>query len=404
MKKIFNLAWNDIRIEFSEKSTLVFFLVLPLIFTAILGVSMGGGETDPDADTRTAVVVIDEDATGTSELLIRNLEDSSMVRPVVLEDPDLEELFSEYNQSASLTIPSGFEDALSAGESSKLELSLNPNASDVLAIEQAVSTAASKTNAIYAAASNAVEQREKLEPFATWEERETYYYDSLLLAEEILAEPVGEVLVTSSVEDDESSQIATGFELASPGQLVSWVLITLLGASIVFVYERTGGTLQRLMVTPTSKATIVLGKILGRYGMGILQMAILIIFGALLFGVNWGDDPLAIALVVLSFGLAAVALGVLMGTFVKTYSQANGITIMASMLFSALGGAWWPLEITPTAYQTVVKVLPTTWAMTAFTDIITRGQGLGAVLPEIGILLGFAAVFFTVGIWRLRFE
>jgi len=52
----------------------------------------------------------------------------------------------------------------------------------------------------------------------------------------------------------------------------------------------------------------------------------------------------------------------------------------------------------------VVKVLPTTWAMTGFNDVIIRGLGVRDVLPETVVLLGFAGLFFVLGIWRLRFE
>jgi ABC-2 type transport system permease protein len=74
------------------------------------------------------------------------------------------------------------------------------------------------------------------------------------------------------------------------------------------------------------------------------------------------------------------------------------------MLMAALGGAWWPLEVTPQIYQTVVKILPTTWAMMAFNDIIVRGAGVADVLLNVAVLLGFALLFFVIGIWRFRYE
>ena len=66
MKKIINLALNDIKVEFSDRSTLLFFLVLPWIFTAILGVSFGGNG-DPDSDTRWLVPVVDLDQSDLSQ-------------------------------------------------------------------------------------------------------------------------------------------------------------------------------------------------------------------------------------------------------------------------------------------------------------------------------------------------
>lgn len=201
-----------------------------------------------------------------------------------------------------------------------------------------------------------------------------------------------------------NEQIAEGFEQSSPGELVTWVLITLLGASELLVDERLKGTLRRLAITPTSRAQVLTGKIVGQLGTGIVQMVVLIGFGAVAFGVDWGRSYLALAMVVLAFALAAVALGVALGTFVRTRRQASGLTIFFSMLLGALGGAWWPLEITPPSYQAAVRVLPSTWAMLGFQDVILRGQGPHGVLLETGALLAFAAVFFTVGIWRFRYE
>jgi hypothetical protein len=58
----------------------------------------------------------------------------------------------------------------------------------------------------------------------------------------------------------------------------------------------------------------------------------------------------------------------------------------------------------PTAVRTEVHILSTTWAMEGMLDILLRGQGLVAVLPMAGVLMGFAALLFGVGILRFRYE
>jgi ABC-2 type transport system permease protein len=133
-------------------------------------------------------------------------------------------------------------------------------------------------------------------------------------------------------------------------------------------------------------------------------MALLVGFGILVMGVNWGQSPLALAIMLVSFGLASVAFGTMLGTFVKTDSQANSISIMAGMVMALLGGCWFPLELFPEGVRAAVHVLPTTWAMEGLTDLVLRGQGLAEVLPKAGVLIGFAAVFFVVGVWRFRYE
>ena len=65
---------------------------------------------------------------------------------------------------------------------------------------------------------------------------------------------------------------------ASSGQLITWVFIPLLGTSGVSAYERTVGTLRRLLTTPTKKATFLLGTITGQLGQAVVQMALLLLF------------------------------------------------------------------------------------------------------------------------------
>ena len=69
-----------------------------------------------------------------------------------------------------------------------------------------------------------------------------------------------------------------------------------------------------------------------------------------------------------------------------------------------LGGCWYPLELFPALVQNIVKILPTTWAMQGLLDLILRNGGLMQILPEAGVLLGFAAIFFSVCVMRCRYE
>ena len=401
MKKILNLAWNDIKIEFSDKSALLFFFILPLIFTAILGTSFGGNG-DPNADTRWIVPVVDLDQTELSTEMIAELENSAVVRPATYSLEDADQVLNDGNGAVVLIIPKGFEAEVLSGTPVELELIKSPNDPNVLAIEQAIYTASGKVGNVVMAAVRAVEAANRARPFEDEAARQAYFNASLDTAREVLEEPIARSEITTAPETPRVS--FTAFELSSAGQLVTWTLITLLGASEVFVNERIGGTLRRLLSTPSHKATILSGKITGRFGMGLLQMTVLIVVGALAFKVNWGKSPLALAMIVISFGLAAVALGVMLGAFAKTRSQASNLTVMFSMTMAALGGAWWQLEITPPIYQKIVQILPSTWAMKGFNEVIVTGGSPMDVLPISLILLGFAVIFFFVGTRRLRFE
>ncbi len=236
-------------------------------------------------------------------------------------------------------------------------------------------------------------------PFADEAARAAFFADTLAAAGAEAAPPPRVAFTTAAggVAYDPRAQ-------ASAGQLITWVLVPLLGASGLFALERVLGTLRRLLVTPARKSTFLLGAIGGQYLIALVQMALLVLFGVLVMRVPWGRDPVALIAILAAFGLASVALGTALGTFVRTESQASNLSILLGMGLALLGGCWWPLEAFPTAMQSIVRVLPTTWAMRALTDITMRGQGLSDILPAVGVLLGFAVVFFAVGLWRFRYE
>jgi ABC-2 type transport system permease protein len=404
MRKVLAIAWNDIRVEFSEHVTWIFFLLLPLVFTFIIGQGLQrlNGSTDEGIDQRYILLVVDTDRSSLSNELITTIESSAVIRPQVLPAGEAQALMNEGQAVAMLTIPAGFEQTLATGQRVDLTLQKLPNDARTLAIDQALAAALSQVDSAVQAAQTSVTQAKQIAPFRDAAQRQSYFEAGLERARQLLQEPPARTELTQS--PLATVQVPNGFDQSSPGQLVTWTLITLLGASEVFVNERLGGTLRRLLATPTRKSTILLGKITARLGMGLFQMTLLIGFGALALGVNWGRSWGALALIAAAFALASVALGTLLGAMVRSRSQASGLTTMLSMLLSALGGAWWPLEVTPPSYQAAVKVLPTTWAMIGFNDVIVRGQGVTGVLPAVGILIVFAAVFFALGIWRLRFE
>jgi len=77
MKKIFAIAWKDAIIRFASSSELLFFIVLPLVFTFLLA----GGTPSGDEDPRFGLVVVDEAKTAVSQQIIGELEGSTAVRP-----------------------------------------------------------------------------------------------------------------------------------------------------------------------------------------------------------------------------------------------------------------------------------------------------------------------------------
>jgi ABC-2 type transport system permease protein len=313
-----------------------------------------------------------------------------------------ENQFSERRVSAVLIIPPGFDLQELQDASIQLELRLQPNNMNALAASRAVATSISRISSVVDIAKASVAEAESLQPFASAGDRQAYFQAALEQARAQMAQAPDRVQVQQGTTEDQVEYDPRAN--SSAGQLITWVFIPLIGISALFAIERRTGTLRRLLVSPTRRSTYLLGTITGQVILALVQMLLLIVFGILVMNLNWGQSPGALALMLIASTLAAAALGTTLGTFVATEGQANGLSIMLGMVMALLGGCWYPIELFPEFVQNAVKVLPTTWAMQGLLDIVLRGSGFRDVLLEAGLLLGFAVLFFAVGVWRFRYE
>jgi len=397
MKKIFAIAYKDTLVRFASPSEWLFFILLPILFTVILGSATGSV-----SDSRVHLPVVDQAHTALSAQLITELQNSSAVRIDAETLSQAQSAFDSRHEAAVLIIPAGF--TLAADGQNDLSLSLlqQPNNLDALVAQQAVGQAAQQVSSIAQVAAQSVAAAAQVRPFASPAAQQAYYTAALQLAQTSLAGAPQRLATTYGSTADQVDYNPNAN--SSAGQLITWVFIPLIGLAGMFAYERQKGTLRRLLTTPTSQATFLVGTITGQVITALVQMGLLVGFGILVMHVNWGQSPLALAVMLVASALAAAALGTMLGTFVKTEGQASGLSVLLGMVMALLGGCWYPLELFPQAVQNVVKILPTTWSMRGLLDIILRGASVTAILPEAGVLLGFAALFFAVGAWRFRYE
>ncbi len=398
IRRYWGLIRTEFLREFSSPAGLVFFLVLPLLFTGAVGAGLSGMMDRRDApveEIRTTIFVVQEDEGPLVEAFLDALLLSNLQPEPVESLPENE---------FGLEIPADFSERLRAGEAVSVTLHTRPETSLSVAVEQAVSAAQRRVGGAALVAQVGLAEAREQGTVTTPEEEADFFRSVLNGTLEATEEPPAEVVVRwpAGTEIDERVDYMTGSEQASAGQIVTWVQITLLGVMEVLVAERVGGTLRRLLITPTSRFTILSGKLIARLLLGLTQIAILLVGGIFIFGVNWGDDPLALAMTSFAFALATASLGMLLATFMRTPGQANSTMVGLAMGLSALGGAWYPLEVTPEFYRTAVQILPSTWAMRAYTDILSRGATAADVLLEFGVLLSFAAVFLTLA--SVRFQ
>ncbi len=391
MQTIITIAIKDLMISLQNHAQTAVTIGMPIVLMFIIGSAI------PNGDVTLAVDVVNADNGALGQSVINQVaSDTLEITERDKADDDLTQRLEEGDTTAALFIPDDFSAQLQAGEVPTLEYRSNNDLNAPTVVSQAVNTAMSRV------ASSVIVADVGRDLFADDEniDPEVAFAAMYSEAEAMWSAPP---IVIEEKAVNEDSNVGSGTEQSVPGTASMFVMISMLNGASVLVIERQTGTLQRLFSLPVPKYQIVIGKMLGPILYGLVQFAILIAVGQLM-GVEWGNQWLAIAILVLVYVLCTGALGFVLATFVRSEAQASGLTMLMTFTLAPLGGAWWPLAIVPDFMVTIGHISPIAWLMDAFSDLIWYNGDLISIMPEIGVLSGLTIVLTMIGVWRFSYE
>ena len=192
---------------------------------------------------------------------------------------------------------------------------------------------------------------------------------------------------------------SNAFDEYVPGFGITFLLIAMLmGVGMGLIDERDWGTLQRLRVSGAPLIAVLMGKLCSRFVVGLLQMTVLFVVGRVLFGISLGRGPAMLLLPTAAMSFAAAAFSLVIACFARTHDSVMPVGAVAAMAMSAIGGCWWPLDFEPEWLRVFSRLLPTTWTMQAYNDLMIRhAPAANAVWPSVlTAALGF--LYLIVGI------
>ncbi len=185
-----------------------------------------------------------------------------------------------------------------------------------------------------------------------------------------------------------------------PGFSLMFVFFLISNLAVTVIEERQTGTLRRLLVAPIPRSRILLGKMLPYFLISVVQMTLVFGLSKLAFGIDLGHSMLGLGVIIAASSLAMASLGILVASLAQTEGQADGLGIVLVLAMAVISGSMFPSIFIPGLQY----VTPHYWAMQGFLNIIARAGGVETVLRPAGVLLTMAAVFFTIGAIRFRFE
>jgi ABC-2 type transport system permease protein len=406
--RIIDLALKDLSQIFRDKKSLLFLVAMPILFTLFMGFAYKSGDKkDASMDNRIPLGWVNNDPQG---LLAENLFDllakSDSINLVELNTAAVNDSIRKGKVVGAVIVPSGFSDQLTGrsangqanGNLKQLTLVADLNSPQGQSLFQLVRTPV--TQAMSSAEIAFLGAKAVGKPGDPAEIRQAFRAATQARAETDAASLVKVEMVVAHPQKAWYGD--NPYNQASPGILVQFAIFGLVTSGQILVQERKSRTLQRMMTTSMHAWQIVAGHMLAMFAVVFGQVALLVVFGQLALGVNYAQAPLGILVVSIALGMWIASLGLLIGVLVKNDSQVVLFSLMAMFIFSAMGGTWFPLETSSSAFAAIGKMLPSAWAMNGYQNILMRGLGSeSAWLPAL-IVLAYTCGFFALAVWRFR--
>ena len=362
MKKTLLIAWKDFLLVFRDPPALLFMLLAPFLLTLgmalVTGSLLGGGSS---GITHVPIVVADDDG-GLAGMALRQ----------ALLSPGLEGLLDASwvdtaaaararvdgdSAAAAVIIPAGFTAGLS-GKVIPLEIVTNPNRTAAAGIVVDVMGAFSSR-----------------------------------LRSTLLGAPAGRLTIKTTESGNATGAVNT-LAFIAPAMALMFLMYRVSNGGRSLIVERTQGTLPRLLVSPTSAAQVLGGKMLGIFATGVVQVLVLVGASTLLFGLRWGD-PVGVVVLVLAAVAGATGWGMLLTALARSAGQVSAVGAALMLIFAILGGSFVRLDAMPGWVRAVGMITPNSWGLNGFSTLALGGT-LPDILTPIAALLVMAAVLFAI--------
>jgi ABC-2 type transport system permease protein len=407
-RQIAAIALKELKILMKDREALALLFAMPVFFILVMSFALEGVFEAGTADRPIEVLLVNLDAGRVAEQItkdIESVEGLKIVREIngmMLTRDWAESLIRERSSPAALLFERNFSESVARcvhstkAERPRVSLIIDPATNRNLiapvkaAIHAMVERRLAKARQMYQI-QNRFSARGRPSPENEAGREDSAWSGARMVDLKILS-PGG---TSNNVRPSATEQNV-------PGYTVFGVFFIILPLGAGFIREKQEGTFQRILAAPISKSTLLVGKLLPYYMVNLLQIGLMFTVGAVVFRIHLGRLE---ALIPVSLALAACAngLGLIAAALGRTEAQVGALGVFFAVVLSALGGMMVPTFVMPEFMKILSLFTPHAWALSGYHDVMLRGLGLAGVWKETAVLLGFAACFFLIALWRFRF-
>jgi ABC-2 type transport system permease protein len=364
MRHAWTIAAKDLRRRFRDRTALLVAFVLPFGLAWIFGLTLGDIETRgfeatyavADLDTSGHVPSSFTDVLTNLDFVTLREADSQAQVERLAEDDDID---------GGVVFPEGFSAQVRSGEGATIRVIGSPNSSvGALVLVSLARSFGSQLDAIGVSV-------------ATVGSPETADPALVARAQEVKAAArVGTV--------DAANQVASQSTFFAIGMAVFFLFFAVEFGVRGLLEEREEGTLDRLLVAPIAPSSVIGGKALASFLVGLVSTTLLVVASTWILGAEWGD-PFGVALLVLGGVLAAVGVTALVATLAKSTAQAGAYVSIVAVVGGLMGGTFFP--ISQAGFLGTIRFLsPQGWLMEGFQKLAYGGTTADTFGPIVGVI------------------
>jgi ABC-2 type transport system permease protein len=412
MHKLLASAYKEFLLLTRDIGGIAILFIMPLIL--IVTITLIQDSTFKTVnDSKIPILLVDNDKGAISEKILNDLKDSNSFEVIIKEnEKDAKELVFKGTYQLAIVIPEYL--------SSDLEKKINQNVEGILSkfgIEEDVviekeeiskkevklffdpATQQTFKNSVKNGIDKMISKIETASIYKAFQEQISddesavvFETESFISFKEITLNHGEKEVVPNSVQHN------------VPAWTLFAIFFIIVPLSINIVKEKSQGTFVRLRTNPVSYATVLGGKTIVYLAVCLIQFIFMLLIGIYLFpklGLPVLDisDRLGLLFVVTLFsGLAAIGLGLLLGTVAKTQEQSAPFGATFVVILAAMGGVWVPVFVMPKVMQTLSNISPMNWGLNAYYDVFLRKASFIEIVPEITLLFLFFIITTLIAI------
>jgi ABC-2 type transport system permease protein len=412
MLKTLLIGIKDLKLVFRDRAALIFMLLAPFLLTIGMGFVTGrfSGGSSGLSDIPVVIVNLDNEQLGNALTDVFSSEElADLMEPTKSSEPEAaRRLIDEDQSAAAVIIPEGFTRSIIPADGTvfnqnvvqpdpvQIEVYTNPSrplsAGVVKAIVDEFVSRVEEGRTAGMTSLTGLMQAGLLNPQNAESEARALFQN---------VDQSQNTAIT--LQTNQEGAEAIEFDILAymaPGMALLFLMYTVSYGGRSILAERSQGTLPRLLVSPTSTAQVLGGKVLGIFFTGVAQVGILILASTVFFGVRWGD-ALGLIVLILATVFGATGWGMLITALARTPAQVGSIGSAIMLIFGILGGSFTSLEQMPSFVRTVSRITPNAWGLDGFSTLALGGtlpnlvEPITALLIMGTVLFGVAVILFS---------